>query len=124
MKGNYKRVSDSKRQLHSRTYHMNHLLFDTCTLYESGNLGLGVIQQRFNEKLKVSWWGPIDGWLANDIYKTPGFSEFFLKHAREEEGGCYPVIEVRKLMYVLGMKPMVKEPWETSLRADKVEWLL
>lgn len=124
MKGNYKRVSEAKRQLYSSTYNMNHVLFDNCTLYKSGELGLAVIQQRFNKTMKVSWWGPIDPWLANDIYEQPYFREFFFKRAREVADGFYPVIEVRKLMYALHMKPMKRELWETDLEAYKVPYLM
>lgn len=124
MKGTYKRSSDSRRAEHSDIFISSHPLFEKCTLYRSGDLGLGVIQQRFNEKLKLSWWGPIDPWLSNDIYEAKGFAEYFLKNAREAENGNYPIVEVRKLMYALHMKPMVKELWETSLNASKVPYLL
>lgn len=124
MKGNYKRASEHRKQKYSETFRSSHFLFDDCTLYKSGKFGLCVIQQRFNEKLKITWWGPIDPWLANDIYEAEGFNDFFLKHAREVEGGCYPTIEVRKLMYALDMKPMKKGLWETPLASKNIAFML
>lgn len=38
--------------------------------------------------------------------------EVFNKHCGILENGMYPVMNVRILMYELGMKPMKKEFWE------------
>ena len=99
---------------YGRTYHCNHKLYSACTLYEEDGKGLAVIQQRFNPKLKVFLWGPIDPWLVNDIFLHKDFSENFSKLAAEAENGLYPTISIRKLMWKLRMKPLRKEWWENS----------
>lgn len=112
MKGFYTPLSTSTIQRHSKTFKCNHPLFDYATLYKSDIFGLLVIQKRFNKNLKAMFWGPIDPWLSNDIFEEHGFNDVFNKLSGVEEDGMYPIIEVRKLMYELGMKPMKKEIWE------------
>lgn len=75
---------------------------------------LCVIQQRFNEKSKSTFWGPIDPWLTDKIYLHEGFVEYFRENAkRKNKDGLYPTVTVRKLMWALRMKPLKKERWET-----------
>lgn len=112
MKGYYERKSNSKRALYSVEYQCDHPLYSTCTLFTKGKFGLAVIQKRFNQNLKATWWDAIDPWLANDIFEMPTFDQVFSKRCGVCEEGLYPVIEVRKLMYELGMKPMRREYWE------------
>lgn len=112
MKGYYTPLSTTTVQRHSRTVNVEHPLFSSATLFRKGEFGLLVIQKRFNNKLKVSFWGPIDPWLSNDIFEENGFDVVFNKLSGVKEDGLYPIIEVRKLMYELGMKPMKKEIWE------------
>ena len=116
MKGNYVRKSTAKYQKYSKVYSCNHPLYNKCTLYSWGEFGLAVVQQRYNEHEKISWWGPIDPWLSNDIHAEPKFREYFNTHADLPKDGIYPTVEVRKLMYALDMKPMKKEIWETPFR--------
>lgn len=97
--------------LHSINRPSSNPLFSYYTVYEIGGFGLGVIQRRFNSKLKLSWWGPVDPWLANDIFENENFMEVFGKLSGPNDTD-YPFIEVRKLMYMLGMKPLKKELWE------------
>lgn len=115
MKGYYKRRSTSKHYIYATYYSCNHPLFNRCTLYKLGDLGLGVVQQRFNDTMKMTWWGPIDPWLANDIYEEPKFIETFYRLSGYVTNGLYPTIEVRKLMHALGMKPMRKDYFEKSI---------
>lgn len=118
MKGYYKggyftlAATGASRQLHSTTFKCDHPLFSNATLYKKGEFGLLVIQKYYNEKFKVMFWGPVEPWLANDIYCAHGFDDAFNKLSGIKENGLYPIIEVRKLMYMLGMKPMKKEIWE------------
>lgn len=112
MKGYYIPLSTSTRQRHSITYRCEHPLFSQATLFKSDIFGLLVIQKRFNSNLKAMFFGPIDPWLANDIFEEPKFVEVFNRLSGACEDAMYPFIEVRKLMYKLGMKPMKKEFWE------------
>ncbi len=109
----YHYESTLKMANHGSVYECNHDLYNKCTLYEKGERGLAVIQQRFNKDLKMAWWGPIDGCLVDDIYTNPGFNEYFEKHAAcKDENGLYPTVKVRKLMWALRMKPLKKQYWE------------
>lgn len=112
MKGYYVPISTAHRARHSTTFRCNHPLFSHATLFKIGSFGLLVIQKRFNSDLKVMFWGPIDPWLANDIFEEHGFLDVFDRLSGPEEDGLYPFIEVRKLMYELKMKPMKKRFWE------------
>ena len=124
MKGHYTLKSKDHRPKYSKTVKCNHPLFSAYTVYSKGDLGIGVIQQKFNEKLKCSWWGPVDVALANDIFESENFSEWFNRNAKlPNEDGMYIVMEVRKLMYALGMKPLKKEFWETSIGSQKLHGL-
>lgn len=95
-----------------RTYTCNHPVYNSCTLYLNGSIGLSVVQKRFNKLLKLYWWGPIDSCLVDDIYNHPRFFEVFVRYAKEPEDDIYPTITVRKLMWALRMKPLAKEEWE------------
>ena len=54
-------------------YICDHPVYDRCTLYRIGGRGLAVIQQRFDELTKSTFWCEIDPWLTDDIYLDPGF---------------------------------------------------
>ena len=96
-------------------YACNHPIYSKCTLYLEGEIGLAVIQQRFNESLKMTWWGPIDTGLVDDIYNHPDFSKVFLEFAAcKDENGLYPTLQVRKLMWKLRMKPLKRQFWESK----------
>lgn len=74
-----------------------------------------VIQQRYNEETKATYWGPIDPWLTDKIYLRIGFKEYFDAHAKKKDShGYFPTVTVRQLMWALRMKPLKKERWETS----------
>lgn len=98
-------------------YRCNHPVYTYCTLYRRGNVGLSVVQQRFNPKLKVSWWGAIDPWLIDDIGKNPLFESYFIEKSGKSEDGIFPTVNLRKIMWALKMKPLKKEPWEQELQA-------
>ena len=94
-------------------YTCNHPVYRVCTLYKIEDSGLAVVQQRWNEAMKHTWWGNIDPWLVDDIFHNPGFKDYFEKNAGPEVDGIYPTVTVRKLMWALRMKPLKKERWET-----------
>jgi len=102
------------------TYSCNHPVYDKCTLYKIGDKGIAVIQQRFDEDLKSTWWSEIDPWLTDIIYLHPKFKEFFNERADECENGLYPTVTIRQIMWALKMKPMRKERWETCFDRRRI----
>ena len=98
------------------TYICNHLRYNRCTLFHIGDRGLAIIQEHYNEKTKARWWGPIEPWLAGDIYFSNGFRTVFDEFAAEADSdGLFPTITVRKIMWKLRMKPLRKEYWEEEI---------
>lgn len=59
------------------TYHCNHPIYNTCTLYKIGYKGVSVIQQRYDAQTKHTYWTEIDPWLCDILYLAPGFKDFF-----------------------------------------------
>ena len=99
--------------VYGEIYACNHPLYDRCTLFLKNYRGLAVVQQRFDPERKHCYWGPIDYWLANDIYENDRFPDFFRENADKADiDGLYPTVSVRKLMWALRMKPLRKEVWE------------
>lgn len=101
-------------------YLCDHPLYNTCTLYEIGNKGLAVIQQRFNKNEKTTWWDAIDPWLTDPIYLHPKFKEYFNERAYVCENGLYPTVSVRQIMWALKLKPIPKERWETCFDRKEI----
>lgn len=99
--------------IYGERYHCNHPVYDTCTVFRSRNMGLAVIQQRFDERAKSVHWSEIDAWLANDIYLNSGFKAYFDERSGTCKDGLYPTVTVRQIMWSLKMKPIPKEWWET-----------
>lgn len=99
--------------MYGDTYECDHPVYNKCTLFKIGNRGLAVIQQRFDETTKTTWWGEIDPWLANDIYLHPNFKEYFEERSGSGTDGLYPTVSVRQIMWNLRMKPVPRERWET-----------
>lgn len=95
------------------TYKCNHPVYNKCTLYTINNKGLAVIQQRFDEKTKCTWWENIDPWLIDELYLHPKFKSFFDDRARYCENGLYPTVTVRQIMWAFKMKPLKRKRWET-----------
>lgn len=100
--------------MYGERYECDHPVYSRCTLYLIRESGLAVIQQRYIPGSKETWWGEIDPWLANDIYIQPGFREYFEQFADKSENGLYPTVTVRQIMWALKMKPLKKQPWETT----------
>ena len=102
------------------TYTCSHPIYDKCTLYKMGDKGIAVLQQRFDEEIKITWWSEIDPWLTDMIYLHPKFKEFFNERADKCENGLYPTVTIRQIMWALKMKPMRKERWETCFDRRKI----
>lgn len=99
--------------MYGDTYACDHPVYTSCTLYQSDNKGVAVIQQRYDVDTKQTWWGEIDPWLTDIIYLHPQFKEFFDKRAGKCIDGLYPTVTVRQIMWALKLKPLPKERWET-----------
>lgn len=99
--------------MYGTIYICNHPVYNRCTLYKIGDKGLSVIQQRYDETNKCTFWTEIDPWLTDDIYLHPKFKLYFSKYAGKCTDGLYPTITVRQLMWALKMKPIKRERWET-----------
>ena len=99
--------------LYGDTYTCNHPVYDKCTLYLIDDKGLAIIQQRFDDDLKSTWWSEIDPWLTDIIYLHPKFKEFFDERAGECTDGLYPTVTIRQIMWALKMKPIPRQRWET-----------
>lgn len=99
--------------LYGSTYECDHQVYDRCTLFKMDNKGLAVIQQRFNDSNKSTYWTEIDPWLTDIIYLHDNFEEFFNERSGECVNGLYPTVSIRQIMWGLKLKPLPKERWET-----------
>ena len=88
---------------------LDHPIYRGGTLYFENGIGLIVTQKKFDKERRECYWDAVDTWIANDIYTTSKFPEFFKSHATREDP---PIFELRKLMWALRMKPLKKEDWE------------
>lgn len=78
-------------KMYGKTLFLSHSVYSRCTLYTSGNKGLAVIQQRFDENTKKTWWTEIDPWLVDDLYLNDSFKAYFDEHAEECTDGMKPI---------------------------------
>lgn len=99
--------------MYGTTYECDHPVYSSCTLYLINKNGLSVIQQRYDEKTKTTWWSEIDPWLTDAVYLHPDFPKIFKERSGACINGLYPTITIRQLMWALKMKPIPKERWET-----------
>ena len=99
--------------MYGNTYVCNHPVYDKCTLFTIDDKGLAVIQQRFDESTKTTYWTEIDPWLTDDLYLHPKFKEFFEKRSGKDTDGLYPTVTIRQIMWALKLKPMPRKRWET-----------
>lgn len=106
-------VDKGKISVFGEIYYCDHPVYNECTLFEINGKGLAVIQQRYNEHSKMTWWGSIDPYLTDAIYLHPWFKEYFDDYAGTCTDGLYPTVTIRQIMWALKMKPLSKEPWET-----------
>lgn len=105
---------DVYASIYGERYICEHPVYDTCTLFKINDKGLAVIQQRFDEDTKSTWWSEVDPWLTDDLYLHPRFKEFFDNRAGTCTDGLYPTVSVRQIMWALKMKPIKRERWETA----------
>lgn len=99
--------------IYGTTYSCDHPVYNTCTLFEIGNRGLAIIQQRYNPIDKTTRWGELEPWLPDILYLHPGFKTFFDERSGVCENGLYPTVAIRQIMRALKLKPLPKERWET-----------
>lgn len=99
--------------MYGDTYICDHPIYYKCTLFKIEDRGLAVVQQRFDETDKSTWWSEIDPCLTDALYLHSKFREFFDERAGECEDGLYPTVTIRQIMWGLKMKPLPKERWET-----------
>lgn len=105
---------DVYASIYGERYICEHPVYDSCTLFKIDDKGLAVIQQRFDEDTKSTWWSEVDPWLTDDLYLHPSFKEFFDDRAGTCTDGLYPTVSVRQIMWALKMKPIKRERWETA----------
>jgi hypothetical protein len=103
------------RSRYGRAYVCDHPVYTHCTLYEIGEQGLAVVQQRFDSSTKVTWWDEIDPWLTDVLYLHEGFKEYFDRRAKRCIDGLYPTVTIRQIMWALKMKPLPRKRWETVI---------
>lgn len=99
--------------MYGSTYVCDHPVYDKCTLYIIGGKGLAVIQQRFNNDTKNTYWSEIDSWITDSLYLHPKFKAFFDERSGPPTDGLYPTVTIRQIMWALKMKPIKRERWET-----------
>lgn len=98
---------------YGETYICRHPVYIKCTLYRSGDRGLAIIQQRYDERTKTTWWDALDPWLTDELYLHPGFREYFENRAGTGTDGLFPTVTIRQIMWALKLKPLPKQRWET-----------
>lgn len=64
---------------------LNHPVYRGGTLYLEHERGIIVTQKKFDTKRKECSWDAVDSWIANDIYTSPNFAEFFISNATEKK---------------------------------------
>lgn len=99
--------------VYGKLYFCNHPVYNRCTLYEIGEDGLAVIQQRFDPETKSTWWSELDPWLTDDLYLHPKFRNFFEKRGGNCTDDLYPTVTIRQIMWALKMKPIARQRCET-----------
>lgn len=67
MRYHYEKKPTNYSTVYGTTYICDHLVYDSCTLYQVNVKGLAVIQQRFSNKTKSTYWNEIDPWLTDII---------------------------------------------------------
>lgn len=106
--------------MYGHTYHCDHPVYNSCTLFKIDDKGLAIIQQRQNPADKTTWWGEIDPWLTDYLYLHPKFYEFFEQRAKKGKDGLYPTVTIRQIMWALKIKPMKRKRWETCFDRKEV----
>ena len=98
---------------YGQTYECDHPVYSKCTLFLLENKGLAVIQQRYDNDTKATWWDEIDPWLTDSLYLHPKFKDYFNERAGRCTDGLYPTVTIRQMMWAFKMKPLLRQRWET-----------
>lgn len=109
----YHTPSSQTKRHYGIIYICDHPVYTRCTLYTIKEKGLAVIQQRFDQQTKRTFWTEIDESLQDEIYLHPNFILYFNKRAGPSQNGLYPTVTIRQIMWALRMKPLPKQRWET-----------
>lgn len=104
---------DMYSSMYGSTYACNHPVYNQCTLFQIGDRGLAIIQQRYDANTKQTHWGEIDPWLTDMLYLHPGFKRFFDSRSGPRTDKLYPTVTIRQIMWALKLKPIPRERWET-----------
>ena len=109
----YKPENEAVEYEHAKFYTCDHPLYDSCALYLlPDGRGLAVVQKRWSERSKVSYWAYVDPVVVEDIWQNSMLQRYLELYAEMPENGLYPTVPVRRLMWALGMPPIQKESWE------------
>ena len=100
--------------IYGESYSCDHQVYNSGTLFRIKYEGLVLIQQYYDSNTKQTYWSDIEDWLANAIYLHKDFMLLFSEYAKPQINGLYPTITVRHAMHWLKMKPIPKQPWETT----------
>lgn len=106
--------------MYGTTYICDHPVYNRCTLFLVGDKGLAIIQQRYDENNKNTWWEEIDPWLTDYLYLHPNFKEYFDVRSGKCTDGLYPTVTIRQIMWGLKMKPILRERWETCFDRKEI----
>ena len=106
--------------LYGNTYECNHPVYNKCTLFKMGKNGLAIIQQRFDNIDKSTYWSEIDPWLTDLLYLHPKFKAYFDERSGECIDSLYPTVSIRQIMWALKLKPLPRERWETYFDRKEV----
>lgn len=106
--------------MYGKLYICKHPVYNRCTLFQIGDTGLSIIQQRFDAVTKHTWWSEVDPWITDDLYLHSGFREYFDARSGICKDGLYPTVTVRQIMWALKMKPIKRERWETVFDRRKI----
>lgn len=98
---------------YEETYECDHPVYNRCTLFKMDNKGLTVIQQHYDSDTKTMIWTEIDPWLTDILYLHLNFKKYFDNRSGECVNYLYPTVTIRQMTWVLKIKPLPKERWET-----------
>ena len=113
MRYHYEKKPTIYLSMYGQQYICVHPVYSSCTLFQMENKGLAIIQQRYDAETKSTRWTEIDPQLTDDLYLHPGFKTYFDERAEECVNELYPTVTIRQIMWVLKMKPIPRERWET-----------
>lgn len=51
--------------IYGSTYICDYPVYNRCTLFTINDKGLAVVQQRYNQETKTTYWSEIDPWLID-----------------------------------------------------------